>query len=804
MIIIWTNTGKNKQFRRCVSAPLSALGLKFEVVPVSHVPKVKDGDVVLAMGAQALARLQEYKMAPKGRGVGSIRGKRLEGPNSGATFLVTYDTGLIHREPDKASLISWDVKLAARLHETGTLRPEVGDYEWATDLTPFVNAAKKATKARPLFLAIDAETEGLYPYYPSKKIVTTQWSIAAGHALVIDHFTKDGGKLTPKLRKQMSYLLHHPHVRVWGANLKFDLGWFMEKWELGCTNFTFDLLIAASLVDENRINSLNALTKELAPTLGGYDDEFDLTADKGDMAAELAKDRDGFLTYSGGDADATLRDGLVLRKILASDYALTRFFTTISMPAVRAFEKIEQRGVLVDLAAYKALEVEAKAEQKRLTTEAFAMIPHAIKAKHYPKLKLSRAPLKIDYLFGPMGLGLTPKVFTAKSAKKPPDQRIPSTSIDDHLSQFAGHEVAGKFVNILESLGKVEKVLSSYIGKKDKDGEYVKGFLSHLRPDGRFHATYMLYAGALFEGRDDTGGTVTGRTSAKNPAVQTLPKHSNWAKKLRKCFVSPEDMLCWQLDFSQGELRVAACLANEKAMIAAYRKGVDVHAMTAASTLGVPLKEFLSWKKCGDPELEAKYAISRQKAKAINFGFLYSMGAKGFVKYAWKSYSVVVSLKEAQEAQDKFFATYPGLHPWHDRQREAAHRDKAVRSPLGRIRHLPHIDSTDQEVVARAERQAINSPVQSCLSDLCLWAAAEIEKRFADREDRFHTVGMTHDSLNGYGRADTIEEDLQEAAKVVTGLPIRATFQWNHQIPFPVDAEIGPTMGELAEYELAA
>jgi DNA polymerase I-like protein with 3'-5' exonuclease and polymerase domains len=127
-----------------------------------------------------------------------------------------------------------------------------------------------------------------------------------------------------------------------------------------------------------------------------------------------------------------------------------------------------------------------------------------------------------------------------------------------------------------------------------------------------------------------------------------------------------------------------------------------------------------------------------------------------------------------------------------------------VRSPLGRIRHLPHIDSSDREVVSRAERQAINSPVQSCLSDLCLWAAAGIEERFADREERFHTIGMTHDSLNGYGHADTIEEDLAEAAKVVTGLPIRATFQWRHQIPFPVDAEIGPTMGDLVEFKIAA
>ena len=804
MLWIWTNTRKSKEFKRCVRAPLSALGVAFDVVPVSQIPPVKDGDVVLAMGAQALARLQEYKMAPKGRGLAAMRGRRLAGPNSGASFLVTFDCGIIHREPDKGPMISWDAKLAARLHETGTMRPQVGDYAWATDLSEICEAAKLATAKNPVFLGLDAETEGFFPYYPGKKIVTTQWSVQPGRALVIDHFTKHGGKLTSPLRKQMIYLLTHPHVRTWGANLKFDLGWLMEKWKLGCTNFTFDLLIAASLVDENRVNSLNALTKELVPILGGYDDEFDDTADKGDMANELAKDRDGFLIYSGGDADATLQAGHKLRLLIAGDHQLRRFFTTISMPSVRAFEKIEQRGVLVDMAAYKALEIEAKAEVKRLTTEAFKMIPYAIKAKHYPKLKLTRKELKIDYLFGPEGLGLTPKVWTEGTKKKPPDQRIPSTSIDDHLSQFAGHEVAGKFVNILEELGKVDKVLTNYIGKKNAEGDYTKGFMTHLRPDGRFHPTYMLYAGALFEGDSDTGGTVTGRTSAKNPAIQTLPKHGPWAKKLRKCYTAPQAMACWQLDFSQGELRVAACLANEKAMIEAYRKGVDLHAMTAAENMGTPLKEFLSWKNCGDPELEAKYATGRQKAKAINFGFLYSMGAKGFVKYAWKSYGVVLSLKEAEEAQDRFFSTYPGLHPWHDKQRAAAHKDKAVRSPLGRIRHLPHIDSTDQEIVARAERQAINSPVQSCLSDLCLWAAAEIEARFADREERFHTVGMTHDSLNGYGNVETVEADLAEAVGVVNALPIRDTFEWKHQIPFPVDAEIGPNMGALEEIQIAA
>ncbi|KKL08614.1 hypothetical protein LCGC14_2574080, partial [marine sediment metagenome] len=294
MLVVWTNA-TGKALKKAVSIPLNSLGASWEVIPVSHIPKVAKGDVVLAMGVQALARLQSFKMVPKGRSVKSVRGQCFKGPNTGASFLVTYDPGIVHREPDKGPMISWDARLAHRLYTTGTTVPEVGEYKWTEDL----NALIEHTADRPLsFVGLDAETENLFPHYPEKQIVTTQWSTEEGTAYVIDHFTKHGGKLTPLLREQMEYLLHEKSIRFWGANLKFDLGWMHYKWGLTCSNFTFDLLIAASLVDENRVNSLNALTKELTYSLGGYDEEFERTADKSDMATELAKDRDGFLIYA--------------------------------------------------------------------------------------------------------------------------------------------------------------------------------------------------------------------------------------------------------------------------------------------------------------------------------------------------------------------------------------------------------------------------------------------------------------------------------------------------------------------------
>jgi DNA polymerase I-like protein with 3'-5' exonuclease and polymerase domains len=99
----------------------------------------------------------------------------------------------------------------------------------------------------------------------------------------------------------------------------------------------------------------------------------------------------------------------------------------------------------------------------------------------------------------------------------------------------------------------------------------------------------MLFNGSAFEGKDDDGGTDTGRTSAVDPAVQTIPKHNKWAKRLRKCYPSPPGYRFFQADFSQGELRLAACAANEPNMLDAYKAGKDLHCVTGSSLAGYEL-----------------------------------------------------------------------------------------------------------------------------------------------------------------------------------------------------------------------
>lgn len=819
MLYIWTGA-REMDTAQTVGAVFRSVGQPHTVVDIDRSPgQLGQGDVVLCMGTRVLDKLKAAGLLPKNTALKGARGRRLQGPEINADFLVTYDPGLIHKEADKRVEIQRDARLAHRLHSTGTLRPKVGKYVWAADLSQIIARieAKYAETGKPVPVAHDTETMGLYPYYSGKHIVSTAWTDGPGYAWVVDHHTEHGGELTPMLRDQIEWLMRSDKVRIWGANLKFDLQWEWLKWAIECFNFTFDTVIGGSLLDENRHNSLGSHAWSYTD-MGGYDDELNQKHDKAHMEKVLAKDRDGFRLYAGGDSDATYRTAESVRPMLWADKRLTRFYREILHPAARAFEKIEMRGVLVDKPALEALGKKVQAAIVEGTTKAMEMIPTPVKARHFclggtkgTGLRFSRKHFLVDVMFTEEGMGLEP-IEWAEKMKYPvpgvfPEDKMPSTSIKDHLGHFRVHPVAGPFVEELRKINSAQKTLSTYIGTRDSAGQYKKGFLVHLRPGGRFHPSYCLHAGALFEGEEgeDKAGTNTGRLSAKNPSMPTLPKHTSWAKPLRRCYPAPKGKLCWSVDFQQGELRLTGCWADEKNMLKAYREGRDLHAQTAAELNDKTYEEFVALAMCGDPDQEGWYSAKRQGGKAGNFGLVYRMSARGFVQYAWREYGVVLTDAEGEAFHDKFLSVlYPGLPEWHDRQIEEARRTGEVRNPLGRVRHLPLIRSPDREARGKAERQSINSPIQSALSDLCLDLAVGIEAEFGAYEAEFHTTGYTYDSLYGYVVEPKAEEWMLRVADLASRRNIRGRFEWDHQIPFPVDAEIGPNLGNLEKVDLSS
>lgn len=799
MLICWTGaeTSLIKQtLGKTLRAMRPAIPEHKFIGVTSEIPEPGPHDVVLVCGTKALNLLQASGACPKGRTVTSMRETVVKRANGGC-FMFTFDPGLTNKEPEKKDLIDWDLRLAVRQMITGKLDPQIGVYQWVNDFDPVIQWVEQqyAQTGKAVDVSMDLETETFFPWYADRDIVSISFTAQRETA----HVLYVGSQAPPialdptvPLFDQIEWLLTSPKVKMRGANLKYDLVWIREKWELECTNFKFDSMLVGSLLDENRSNGLSTHAK-LLTTMGGYDAHFDNAYDKskmGEIKVSIPKVGADYLTYAGGDTDAVQRASDVLREELCERPGLANFYVTILHPAARAFEKVERRGVLVDQQKYHVLRDDLNKTIKDATQQAMELLPVKLKIKWRDKiedqLKGGKSPLVPsilkDYFFTNNGLNLKPKMQTEKT-KEPSMTKA-------HLKMFGDVPGAMKMVGVLTEMDSASKTLSTF----------VEGFLKHLRPDGKLHPTYFL-GHAEFEGHDDDdSGTVTGRLSCKNPAFQTLPKKTKWAKRLRECYIASPGKTLIELDYSQGELRVVACVAPEKQMIKAYEAGLDLHAVTGAQLAEVELNEFLSWKASQDQSLQDKFEKYRGNAKPANFGLLYGMSAEGFQAYAWSGYGLKMTLAEAQKVRNAFFELYSGLTDYHGRSEKLVKLHEKVTSPLGRIRNLPTIRSWDNQTKSSAIRQAINSPIQSCLSDMMIWAISIIEAEYGDK---IAVIGMIHDALIAEVDTDQLLLRVGQAQEIMQNLPFHE-LGWKPQLPFPGDAKAGLNLAQLKDVKLAA
>ena len=797
-IRIWTGASA-ASIDRAFKKPLSGTGVQARVMRYNgKLPKFDAGDVVMACGKEPVSLLQRAGVFPKGRAIGSLRCKHFK--RGQAHVVASWDPGIISFDYARKPELEWDARLAVRLAKTGGVEPEVGEYNYVDDLTDAVDYVNNHYyPGHRVPVSMDLETVGLVPWAAGVHIVSITVTYEPGHSDVVRF---PHGPLSPHypgvayptdeaalLLHQIKWLCSSNRVNLIGANFKFDMQWMAVHWgveDYGA--YRLDTLLVGSLLDENRGNSLNLHAKLFTP-LGGYDDAFNATHDKGRMDLVLAKDPEGFLTYAGGDTDACYQVSRAFKAELLADNRLANFYQRLLHPAAKAFRKIEQRGMVVDVARYHKLEAEVTAEIKDLEASILSKINRRIQNKYLKKNTLVPAMIQ-DYLFKhPLGLRLKPLMFTAKATPEQVEARDPdkASTSNEHLQELGQKsEDAKEFADLMQERGQAKKTLTTYI----------RGFSKHIRPDGRFHPSYLLHKGEYAD--DDEAGTLTGRLSAKDPAYQTIPKHTRYAKRLREVYVTPPGHVIVNVDYAQGELKITACLAREEEMIKTYLQGIDLHLKTGASVFGLELEEALELKAKGDPLVKQV----RQGGKAGNFGLIYGMSAvPGFMNYARRVYFVHLTEEESYKFHNTFFETYPRLHPWHQESRETMHRDEAIRSPLGRIRRLPLINGHDRGVVARQERQGLNAQVQSTLSDMSLLSSALLDEQYPE----LWCFGMTHDALSFYVPEDEVQVWVPRIVRVMANLPLKDWFGWDHQLPFPVDVEVsepGGDMGHMREVDL--
>jgi DNA polymerase-1 len=575
-------------------------------------------------------------------------------------------------------------------------------------------------------IAFDLETTGLHEWADGAAIVTLGVSWAPGEAAVVPlyHNSVNSRTWKPYALEELKSVLEDPTKKYIAHNAKFDCKW-LAKFGI-YVPITFDTMIAAHLLDENRAKGLKPLSEQLLQA-----DGYELSkVEMKDVASVPIKK---LALYNGKDCDYTLRLYHLFRDQLKEEPRTARLFKKLLMPASRVFEHIEMGGVYVD------------PERLATRTEKAAKIIVQLESymRKYSKSKTINfnSPAQVAvWLFNDLKLPIIEETGTG----------APSTKESVLLQLAKKHEA----VRALLKYRKWSKYLSTYL-------------LPWARVDShsRIHPSYRLT------------GTVTGRLSSSNPNLQQVPRDTF----IRGIIGAQPGWSFVEADYSQVELRVAAMLAHEHNMLRSFAMNEDIHMKTACATTG----------KSPDEVTKEE----RKKAKAINFGFLYGMGASKFVMYARDNYGVVVSLAEAEQVRDRFFSSYPNLRPWHTRQRRLAQRYQRIQSPIGRIRHLPDMLSSDQKIRAEAERQAINSPVQGFASDLMLVSAMRLDSTLQRKVARI--VGSVHDSLLFEVYQDHLDSTIEVIRETMEDTAyIRKIFGTNITVPIEVEIKVGQHWSE--------
>lgn len=283
---------------------------------------------------------------------------------------------------------------------------------------------------------------------------------------------------------------------------------------------------------------------------------------------------------------------------------------------------------------------------------------------------------------------------------------------------------------------------------------YCDGLLKVVEEDGRIHSSF------------NQTETRTGRISSTEPNLQNIPVRTDVGRELRKFFVAKEGCVLVDADYSQIELRVLAHVANDSGMIEAFKENDDIHRNTAAQVFHMP-REMVT-------------PLMRSRAKAVNFGIIYGIGAFSLAK------NIGVTRKEAEEYIKTYLDHFSGVRNYMTNVVEHAKETGYVETLFGRRRYLPELSSSNFNLRSFGERVAMNMPIQGTAADIIKIAMIRVVHRLEKEGLRARLILQVHDEL--------IVEAPEEEAPLVQQLLTEEMEQAIHlSVPMVAEATIGKT-----------
>ena len=282
---------------------------------------------------------------------------------------------------------------------------------------------------------------------------------------------------------------------------------------------------------------------------------------------------------------------------------------------------------------------------------------------------------------------------------------------------------------------------------------YADGLLKVIDPDGRIRTSFQMTV------------TATGRLSSTEPNLQNIPTRTELGSQMRRMFVAAPGNLLVDADYSQIELRLLAHISGDEVMQQAFRSGEDFHTLTASKVFHVP------------PE-EVTHQM-RSRAKAVNFGIVYGISPFSL------SQDIGVTVAEAKEYMERYFATYTGVRRYMTEVVEQARQQGYVVTLFGRRRALPELKSSNFNLRSFGERVALNMPIQGTAADIMKLAMIRVEQRLSGEGLAARLIMQVHDEL-------IVECPAEEAPRVEALLQEEMQGVAQLSVPLPADAHSGP------------
>ena len=364
------------------------------------------------------------------------------------------------------------------------------------------------------------------------------------------------------------------------------------------------------------------------------------------------------------------------------EQGMTSLFREIELPLTRVLAQMEHDGFLVDTEGIRSFGIQLSAMSEAAQTSVYAIAGHEFNLNSPKQLG--------TVLFEELNLPHGKKTKTGYSTDAETLERL---RYDYDIVEF----------------------LLQYRSYQKLYATYVKGLLDAAGESGRIHTEFRQTE------------TRTGRISSVNPNLQNIPIRTKLGSQMRKFFIAREGYVLLDADYSQIELRVLASVSNDENMIHAFLEGHDIHTETAAEIFQIP-REMVT-------------ADLRRKAKAVNFGIVYGIGAYSL------SQDIHVSVREAQDYIDNYLRSFSSVHAYLERTVEDARANGFVTTAYGRRRMLPELNNSNKQVQALGKRLAMNTPIQGTAADIIKIAMIRVFDRLRKECPEARLILQVHDEL---------------------------------------------------------